>query len=115
MILRNIGVILTILVGIEHIGIMWLEIFGKPDLQAKSFDMNWVFQEDKMPCCPPVMQKEKGSGRPNPFFSIGVNSLLSVVSQIVFIEFADKVDMFFYFSFCIAYIYLSRFREQIAL
>lgn len=37
MILRNIGVILTILVGIEHIGIMWLEIFGKPELQAKSF------------------------------------------------------------------------------
>ena len=43
MILRNIGVILTILVGIEHIGIMWLEIFGKPDLQAKSFDMDINF------------------------------------------------------------------------
>ena len=35
MILRNIGILLTIIVGIEHIGIMWLEIFGKPDLQAK--------------------------------------------------------------------------------
>ena len=43
MILRNIGVILTILVGIEHIGIMWLEIFGKPELQAKSFDMDINF------------------------------------------------------------------------
>ena len=90
-------------------------MFVKTSHIAKSFDINWVFSEDKMPCCPHVMQKEKGSGRPNPFFSIGVNSLLSVVSQIVFIEFADKVDMFFYFSFCIAYIYLSRFREQIAL
>ena len=43
MILRNIGILLTILVGIEHIGIMWLEIFGKPELQAKSFDMDINF------------------------------------------------------------------------
>ena len=43
MILRNIGIFLTIIVGIEHIGIMWLEIFGKPDLQAKSFDMDVDF------------------------------------------------------------------------
>ena len=43
MILRNIGILLTIIVGIEHIGIMWLEIFGKPDLQAKSFDMDVDF------------------------------------------------------------------------
>ncbi len=43
MILRNIGILLTIIVGIEHIGIMWLEIFGKPELQAKSFDMDINF------------------------------------------------------------------------
>ena len=44
MILRNIGILLTIIVGIEHIGIMWLEIFGKPDLQAKSLETSrWVY------------------------------------------------------------------------
>lgn len=43
MILKDIGIVLTIIVGIEHIGIMWLEVFGKPELQAKSFDMDINF------------------------------------------------------------------------
>ena len=53
MILRNIGILLTIIVGIEHIGIMWLEIFGKPELQAKSFDMdiNFVKQAAAKTAC----------------------------------------------------------------
>ena len=31
-----IGTVLTFLVGIEHIGICFLEIFGKPEMQAKA-------------------------------------------------------------------------------
>lgn len=38
-----IGTVLTFLVGIEHIGICFLEIFGKPEMQAKAFDMNLDF------------------------------------------------------------------------
>ena len=38
-----IGTVLTFLVGIEHIGICFLEIFGKPKMQAKAFDMNLDF------------------------------------------------------------------------
>lgn len=38
-----IGTVLTFLVGIEHIGICFLEIFGKPEMQAKAFDMDLDF------------------------------------------------------------------------
>lgn len=38
-----IGTVLTFLVGIEHIGICFLEILGKPEMQAKAFDMNLDF------------------------------------------------------------------------
>lgn len=42
-----IGTVLTFIVAIEHIGICFLEIFGKPEQQAKAFDMdsNFVKQE----------------------------------------------------------------------
>ncbi|MBA2915461.1 DUF1304 domain-containing protein [Lactobacillus crispatus] len=42
-----IGTILTFIVAIEHIGICFLEMFGKPEQQAKAFDMdiNFVKQE----------------------------------------------------------------------
>ena len=38
-----IGTVLTFIVGIEHIGICFLEIFGKPEMQAKAFDMDLDF------------------------------------------------------------------------
>lgn len=38
-----IGTVLTFLVGIEHIGIGFLEIWGKPEMQAKAFDMDLAF------------------------------------------------------------------------
>jgi putative membrane protein len=38
-----IGTVLTFLVGIEHIGICFLKIFGKPEMQAKAFDMDLDF------------------------------------------------------------------------
>lgn len=38
-----IATVLTFLVGIEHIGICFLEIFGKPEMQAKAFDMDLDF------------------------------------------------------------------------
>lgn len=40
---ETIGLILTFLVAIEHLGICFLEIFGKPALQAKAFDMDINF------------------------------------------------------------------------
>ena len=46
-ILQTIGIIVTFLVGIEHIGIACLEIFGNSKLQAKSFDMNINFVAQK--------------------------------------------------------------------
>ncbi|MBD5430695.1 DUF1304 domain-containing protein [Lactobacillus sp.] len=42
-----IGIVLTFIVGIEHIGICFLEIFGKPEMQAKSFDMDVNFLRQK--------------------------------------------------------------------
>ena len=45
--IQIIGIIITFLVGIEHIGIAFLEIFGNSTLQAKSFDMNIKFLEQK--------------------------------------------------------------------
>ena len=41
--LHIIGVILTFIVAIEHLGIAGLEIFGKPETQAKAFDMTVNF------------------------------------------------------------------------
>ena len=41
--LQLIGVILTFIVGVEHISICFLEIFGKPEIQAKAFDMDTSF------------------------------------------------------------------------
>lgn len=41
--MQTIGIILTFIVGIEHIGICFLEIFGKPATQAKAFDMDINF------------------------------------------------------------------------
>lgn len=38
-----IATVLTFLVGIEHIGICFLEIFGKSEMQAKAFDMDLDF------------------------------------------------------------------------
>ncbi len=38
-----IGTVLTFIVAIEHIGICFLEIFGKPEQQAKAFDMDINF------------------------------------------------------------------------
>lgn len=46
-VLQTIGIIVTFLVGIEHIGIACLEIFGNSKLQAKSFDMDINFVEQK--------------------------------------------------------------------
>ncbi|WP_295729842.1 DUF1304 domain-containing protein [uncultured Limosilactobacillus sp.] len=31
---------LILLVGIEHLGIMWVEMFGQPQQQAKAFDLS---------------------------------------------------------------------------
>ena len=45
--IQIIGIIIAFLVGIEHIGIAFLEIFGNSQLQAKSFDMNINFLEQK--------------------------------------------------------------------
>ncbi len=35
--------ILVILIGIEHLGIMLLEMFGSPERQAKAFNMHLEF------------------------------------------------------------------------
>ncbi|KRL90427.1 DUF1304 domain-containing protein [Lactobacillus kalixensis] len=45
--LHIIGVILTFIVAIEHLGIAGLEIFGKPETQAKAFDMTVNFVKQK--------------------------------------------------------------------
>ncbi len=37
--MQTIGIILTFIVAIEHIGICFLEIFGSPEMQAKAFDI----------------------------------------------------------------------------
>lgn len=42
-----IGTALTFIVGIEHIGICLLEIFGKPEIQAKVFDMDLDFVKQR--------------------------------------------------------------------
>lgn len=39
--------ILVIVVAIEHLGIMGLEMFGSPETQAKSFDMDLDFVREK--------------------------------------------------------------------
>ena len=36
-------IVLSVIIGIEHIGFMYIEMFGKPELQAKSFDMDLDF------------------------------------------------------------------------
>ncbi|GAA3639254.1 DUF1304 domain-containing protein [Lactobacillus hamsteri] len=46
-IITTIGYILTILVGIEHIGICLLEIFASPEKQAQAFDMDISFTKQK--------------------------------------------------------------------
>ena len=46
-IITTIGYILAILVGIEHIGICFLEIFASPEKQAKAFDMDISFTKQK--------------------------------------------------------------------
>lgn len=46
-IITTIGYILAILVGIEHIGICLLEIFASPEKQAKAFDMDISFTQQK--------------------------------------------------------------------
>lgn len=45
--IQIIGIIITMLVAIEHLGIALLEIFGKPETQAKAFDMSIEFVEQK--------------------------------------------------------------------
>ena len=42
-----IEIALVFIVGIEHIGICLLEIFGKPAQQAKAFDMSENFVKQK--------------------------------------------------------------------
>ena len=39
--------IVTILIGIEHLGIMVLEMFASPAKQAKAFDMEESFLRQK--------------------------------------------------------------------
>lgn len=46
-IIKNIGIVLTFIVGIEHIGICFLEIFGKPEIQAQAFDMDIEFLQQR--------------------------------------------------------------------
>lgn len=43
----TIGIILTFIVAIEHIGICLLEVFGKPEMQAKAFDMDLNFVKQR--------------------------------------------------------------------
>ena len=45
--MQTIGIILTFIVGIEHIGICFLEIFGNPATQAKAFDMDINFVKQR--------------------------------------------------------------------
>lgn len=45
--MTTIGIILTFIVAIEHIGICFLEILGKPELQAKAFDMDINFVKQR--------------------------------------------------------------------
>lgn len=45
--MQTIGMILTFLVGIEHLGICFLEIFGSPQMQASAFDMDVNFVKQK--------------------------------------------------------------------
>lgn len=45
--MNTIAIILTFIVGIEHIGICFLEIFGKPETQAKAFDMSLDFVKQR--------------------------------------------------------------------
>lgn len=42
-----IGYVLVLIIAIEHIGICFLEMFGSPETQAKAFDMEPSFTEQK--------------------------------------------------------------------
>lgn len=45
--MTTIGIVLTFIVAIEHIGICLLEVFGKPEMQAKAFDMDLSFVKQR--------------------------------------------------------------------
>lgn len=45
--LQQIGYILTFIVGIEHVGICLMEIFGSPAVQAKAFEMDESFLKQR--------------------------------------------------------------------
>lgn len=66
--------ILTILIGIEHLGIMLLEMFASPARQAKAFDMNEDF----------LHQKAARISMANQGIYNGMLGLLLIVSQFIF-------------------------------
>ena len=66
--------ILTILIGIEHIGIMLLEMFASPEKQAKAFDMDESF----------VQQKAAKVSMANQGIYNGMLGVLLIVSQFLF-------------------------------
>ncbi|MBP2058053.1 putative membrane protein [Lactobacillus colini] len=45
--MQLIGIILAFIVGVEHLGICFLEMFAKPEMQAKAFDMDSNFLKQK--------------------------------------------------------------------
>lgn len=69
-----IEITLVFIVGIEHIGICLLEIFGKPAQQAKAFDMSENF----------VKQKEARVSMANQGIYNGMLGLLLILSYFVF-------------------------------
>ena len=69
-----IKIALVFIVGIEHIGICLLEIFGKPAQQAKAFDMSKNF----------VKQKEARISMANQGIYNGMLGLLLILSYFVF-------------------------------
>jgi len=68
-------IILAAIIGIEHVGMMYLEMFAKPTLQAKSFDMDLEFVQQ-----PAAQVALKNQGIYN-----GALGVMLLVSLIVFV------------------------------
>ncbi|WP_434737658.1 DUF1304 domain-containing protein [Limosilactobacillus sp.] len=66
--------IVTVLIGIEHLGIMLLEMFAQPGKQAKAFDMEESF----------LRQKAARVSMANQGIYNGMLGLLLIVSQFIF-------------------------------
>lgn len=66
--------IVTILIGIEHVGIMLLEMFGRPATQARAFAMDESF----------VRQKAARVSLANQGIYNGMLGLALIVSQFIF-------------------------------